>query len=122
MGTSFSNFQDRTGAHLPVIENLASHDMASYAPAILVSLEAQPIVSQHLSVKVVRLKGRMMHVAFWPFEEEEGVMVHKLTPSRETVEYNDILSIGSMSKLGAKNKIKRIERGRWICLHHWGRS
>jgi hypothetical protein len=37
---------------------------------------AQPVVAQDLGVKVVRLEGRVVHVALGPLEEEEAVVVY----------------------------------------------
>ena len=68
--------KDELGRVEPVVKDLAAHDVAAYAPAVLVALVAQPVVAEHLGVKVVRLEGRVVHVALGPLEEEEAVVVY----------------------------------------------
>lgn len=62
----------------PIIKDLAPHDVPTYTPAVLIALMSQPVVTKDLGVDVVRFKGRMVDVAFWALEEEEGVMVDPL--------------------------------------------
>lgn len=64
--------------NIPVIEDLASHDMSSDSPAILVTFLAQPVMPKGLCVKVIGLVGRMVDVRLGTFEEEEAMVVHKL--------------------------------------------
>lgn len=69
-------FKDKLARVEPVVKDLAAHDVAPDAPAVFVALVAQPVVAQDLGVKIVRLKGRVVHVALGPFEEEEAVVVY----------------------------------------------
>lgn len=46
--------------HAPVIKDLASHDMPTNTPAILISLLPEPMVAQQLRIKIMRLERRMM--------------------------------------------------------------
>lgn len=67
---------------LPVIEDLAAHDMPAHTPAVLPTLVPQPVVTQHLGVEVMCLEGRVVDVgSSGPFKEEEAVMVHKVFSS-----------------------------------------
>ena len=43
-------------ANLPIIKDLTTHDVSSYAPAILIPFVTQPIMAEHLSIEVMRLK------------------------------------------------------------------
>lgn len=70
--------EDELGRVEPVVEDLAAHDVAADAPAVLVALVAQPVVAEDLGVKVVRLEGRVVHVALGALEEEEAVVVDLL--------------------------------------------
>lgn len=67
--------EDEAGRVKPVVKDLAAHDVAADAPAVLVALVSQPVVAQDLRVKVVRLKGGVVHVALGALEEEEAVVV-----------------------------------------------
>lgn len=67
--------ENEAGRVEPVVKDLAAHDVAPHAPAVLVALVAQPVVAQDLGVKVVRLKGRVVDVALGALEEEEAVVV-----------------------------------------------
>lgn len=60
--------------------------MAPHAPAVLVALVAQPVVAEDLGVKVVRLEGRVVHVALGALEEEEAVVVDLLVAAVQTEE------------------------------------
>ena len=64
--------------HIPIIENLTPQYMPPNPPAILISLLDQPIVPEHLRVEIEHLEGRMVHVRFGSFEEEEAVVVDDL--------------------------------------------
>lgn len=55
--------------------------MSTHSPAVLVSLMAKPVVPQKLGIKVMRLKRRMMNVAFRSLKEEKGVVVDKILAS-----------------------------------------
>ncbi len=64
--------------HIPIVENLAPQNVPPDPPAILIPLLNQPIMPQHLRVKIENLKRRMMHMGFRPLEEEEAVVVDEL--------------------------------------------
>lgn len=70
--------EDELGRVEPVVEDLAAHDVPADAPAVLVALVAQPVVTQDLGVEVVRLEGRVVHMALGTLEEEEAVVVDLL--------------------------------------------
>jgi hypothetical protein len=53
---------DTPPSSLPIIEYLAPHDMPSNSPAVLIALVSQPVMSKHLSVKIMRLKRGVMHM------------------------------------------------------------
>lgn len=44
----------------PVVEDLRAHNVAADTPHKLVLLFLQPLVSHHLGVKVLHLKGRVV--------------------------------------------------------------
>jgi hypothetical protein len=46
----------------------------------------KPVVAQDLRVEVVRLKGRVVHVALGALEEEEAVVVDELVAAVEPEE------------------------------------
>jgi hypothetical protein len=48
--------------NLPVIENLATKDMSSDAPAVCPPLFPQPIMTQRLRVDIIDLKAAMMRI------------------------------------------------------------
>lgn len=60
------------------------------APAVRVPLVAQPVVPQHLGVKVVRLKRGMVDVHFGALKEEEAVVVDQLVAAVEAEEDGDV--------------------------------
>jgi hypothetical protein len=68
---------------LPIVEDLAAHDVPADAPAVLIALVAKPIMAQNLGIEVVRLKGRVVDVRPGTLEEEEAVMVYKVVSSVE---------------------------------------
>lgn len=70
----------------PIIKDLGPHDVTPYAPAVLIPLVPQPIVTEDLGVEVVRLKGRVVDVTFRALEEEESVVVDPLIASVEAEE------------------------------------
>lgn len=76
----------------PVVKDLAAHDVAPHAPAVLVALVAQPVVAQDLGVKVVGLKGRVVHVALGALEEEEAVVVDLFVAAVQPEEDGDVLA------------------------------
>jgi hypothetical protein len=47
---------------LPVIEDLATHDMSPNAPAVGPAFVAEPIVAQDLGIEVVRLERGVVDV------------------------------------------------------------
>jgi hypothetical protein len=63
---------------IPVIKYLTAHDMTPNSPAIFIPLLAEPIVTQHLRVKVVCLVGRVVHMRLRAFKEEEAVVINQL--------------------------------------------
>ena len=81
------------GAHIPVIENLTPQYMSPDAPTILIALLDQPIVSEHLGVKIKHLEGRMMHVHFGTLEEEEAVVVDELLAAVQMHECHDVAAL-----------------------------
>lgn len=70
--------EDELGGVEPVVKDLAAHDVAADAPAVLVALVAQPVVAQDLGVEVVGLEGGVVHMALGALEEEEAVVVDLL--------------------------------------------
>lgn len=64
--------------------------MPPHPPAICIPLVAQPVMPQHLSVKVVRLKRRVVDVHLGPLKEEEAVMVDTLLATVQPEEDGDI--------------------------------
>lgn len=85
--------EDEAGRVEPVVEDLGAHDVAPHAPAVLVALVAQPVVAQDLGVEVVRLEGRVVHVALGPLEEEEAVVVHLLVAAVQPEEDCNVLVV-----------------------------
>ena len=75
---------------LPVIEDLAAHDVAPDAPAVGVPLLAEPVVAQHLGVKVVRLERRVVDVHLGALEEEEAVVVDQVVAAVQAEEDGDV--------------------------------
>lgn len=49
--------------------------MATNAPAVLIPLTAEPVVTQHLRVKVMGLERGVMYVRLGAFEEEEAMVI-----------------------------------------------
>lgn len=72
--------------NLPIVEDLAAHDVPTYTPAVLPTLAPQPIVAEHLRVEVVCLERRVVDMADGTFEEEKSVVVDELVASIEPVE------------------------------------
>lgn len=64
--------------------------MAPDAPAVSVPLLAQPIVTQDLGVKVVRLERGMMDMHLGALEKEKAVVVDELVAPVETEEDGDV--------------------------------
>lgn len=50
------------GNGAPIIKNLTAHNMPTNTPAILIPLLPEPMVSQQLGIKVMRLERRMVHM------------------------------------------------------------
>lgn len=65
--------------------------MPTHAPAVLVPLVPQPVVAQHLRVKVVRLERRVVHVELGALEEEEAVVIDVFLAAAEAEEDGDLL-------------------------------
>jgi len=70
-----TNRTEREQKNSPVVKNLTAHHVPPDAPAVGVPLVAQPVVTQNLRVKVVRLEGRVVDVHLWTLEKEEAVVV-----------------------------------------------
>lgn len=84
----------------PVVEDLTTHYMPSNAPAYLVAFLAQPVVTEYLRVKIMCFEGRVVHMADWSFEEEEGVVVDERSrASVNSVEGGDGAALGSVKEL-----------------------
>ena len=99
--------------HIPVIKNLTPHNMSTHSPAVLVPLMTKPVVPQKLGIKVMRLKRRMMNVAFRSLKEEKGMVVHKILASIYSREGNDIFTVFIMNDLTfelANNKVTAEKR------------
>lgn len=75
----------------PIVKDLTAHDVPANTPAVLVALLAQPIVTQDLGVKVVRLERRVVDVHLGPFEKEEAVVVNLLRPPVQAEEDCNVL-------------------------------
>lgn len=73
-------------SHPPVVKDLAAHDVPPDAPAVPVALVAQPVVTQHLGIEVVSLKGRVVDVHLGALEEEEAVVVDQLVAAVQSEE------------------------------------
>lgn len=70
---------DKATGIKPIVEDLAPHDVAAHAPAVLITLVPQPIVPQYLGVVVVRLEAAVVHVRGpGTLKEEEAVVVDLL--------------------------------------------
>lgn len=83
--------EDELGGIEPVVKDLAAHDVAPHAPAVLIALVAQPVVAQDLGVEVVGLEGRVVDVALGALEEEEAVVVDLLVAAVQPEEDGYIL-------------------------------
>ena len=83
----------------PIIEDLTSHNMPPNTPAILPPLVPQPVMTQHLRVKVMRLETRMMNVTFGAFEEEKAVVVHELFSTIKSAEAIELAASGIVDQL-----------------------
>ena len=66
--------------------------MPSDTPTVLIALVPQPVVTQNLSIKVVCLKGRVMNMHLWAFEEKEAVVVDLDVATVQSEEDGDILA------------------------------
>lgn len=92
-------FHDEARGVEPVVEDLAPHDVAADAPAILVALVAQPVVAEDLGVEVVGLEGGVVHVVLGALEEEEGVVVDALLAAVDAEEGGDVAALGVVDEL-----------------------
>lgn len=59
----------------PVVKNLRSQNVPSYAPDRLVALLGQPLVAQHLCVIIVHLERTVVYMTGVAGRHEEAVMV-----------------------------------------------
>lgn len=84
---------------VPVVKDLAAHNVAADAPAVGVALVAQPVVTEHLGVKVVRLKGRVVDVHLGALKEEEAVVVYQLAAPVEPEEDGIVDTLGVVHQL-----------------------
>lgn len=73
--------------------------MSSDAPAVLVALGTQPIVTQKLGVKVVGFIRGVVNVVLGTLEEEEAVVVHELLAAVEVEEGCDVAAGGVVDEL-----------------------
>ena len=48
----------------PVVKDLTAHHMSSDTPAVIIPLVPEPVVSENLRVKIVRLVGGVVDVPF----------------------------------------------------------
>jgi hypothetical protein len=92
--------EDKLAGVKPVVKDLAAHDVAPDAPAVLVTLVAQPVVAQDLGVKVVRLKRGVVHVALGALEEEEAVVVYFFVAPVQAEEDGYVLVVVVVVELG----------------------
>jgi hypothetical protein len=49
--------------------------MSSNSPAVFIALFSQPIVAEDFDVKIMNLKGRMMHMRDRAFKNKKGVVI-----------------------------------------------
>jgi len=70
------------------------------APAVGVPLLAEPVVAEHLGVKVVGLERRVVDVHLGALEEEEAVVVDQLVAAVEAEEDGDVDVFVVVDKLG----------------------
>lgn len=66
--------------------------MSAYSPAVLVALVAQPVVSEHLRVKIMALERRVVNVRDWSLKEEKRVMVDVGRAAIEVKECDNVLA------------------------------
>lgn len=62
--------------YVPVIEDLTTHDVSPYAPAVLPSFLPQPVVSQNLNIKIMDLETAVVNMPLWPLEDKKDVVIH----------------------------------------------
>jgi hypothetical protein len=87
--------------------------MSAHSPAVLVSLMAKPVVPQKLGIKVMRLKRRMMNVAFRSLKEEKGVVVDKILASiypREGYNIFTLFIVNNLTFKLANNRLQERKR------------
>lgn len=77
--------------YVPVVEDLAAHDVPADSPAVLVILLRQPRVAEHLDVEIEDLEARMVHVEHGALEKEKRVVVDILQPEVQVQERHDVL-------------------------------
>lgn len=98
--TIYIVFENKSGWVEPVIENLAAHHVSSNTPTVLITLMTEPVVTEHLSVKVVRFEGRVVDVHLGTFKEEEAVVVHKVVSAVESEKDSLVDTFIVVDKLG----------------------
>jgi hypothetical protein len=78
---------------------------------------AKPVVPQKLGIKVMRLKRRMMNVAFRSLKEEKGVVVDKILASiypREGYNIFTLFVVNNLTFQLANNRLQERNGN----LHH----
>lgn len=91
--------QDEPGGIEPVIKDLTTHDVSPNAPAILPTFMPQPVMTQHLRVKIVRFEARVMDMTLGAFEEEKAMVVDKLLPTVKSAECVEVAAGGIVDQL-----------------------
>src|SRR5271163_2498729 len=59
----------------PIVENLAAQDMAAYAPFMMPSLLAKPVVPAHQVVEIRDFERGMIKLRLSGADQEQGVMI-----------------------------------------------
>jgi hypothetical protein len=81
---------DEAGWIEPVVEDLTSEHVSTHAPAVLVALLPQPVVTQHLGIEVVRLVRGMVHMVLGALVEEETVVIDHIFTAVQPPEYGNV--------------------------------
>jgi hypothetical protein len=109
---------------LPIIKDLAAEHVASHAPAVLVTLFSQPVMAEHLGVKVVRLIRRVVYVELGPLVKEEAVVIHLFRATVQPKKGGDVDAFSvvyDLHKSYIKSKICTAFKAWKFCyLHRWG--
>jgi hypothetical protein len=97
----------------PVVEDLATHDMSSHAPAVFVALLAQPVVTKDLRVKVMGLVRCVVDVELGALEEEKDVMVYQLLSAVQPEEGRVVLTRVVVNQLSMSGQTTYRTRSAW---------